>query len=624
MPHNMDEALDVLVSPPSTPKPTKSGGAIRAKSRSGSFGPASFGPASSRSMYDSFDYAPSSTHLGVVTEDLELEKDMLPMHCTGSDPDHSMKFPLVSQRITRARALGLQTRHYHALMAKDALDEDMDAPLSPLGPPCSSELRNMANLEVKDIFALARTSGWLVAWTGSSGAEKFLGQRLNQVPSEKLEVPKDIEAVLVLSTVGTCAQCQELVQSLRAGGDGGAAIIGILTDAGIGADFEETIQAQQSLFACGVDDVILNSSHKSELKLSVGLSLGRRREQQLAAKTMRSKLRLEFDKQLEEQARVLSDTESPIGLFWQAIHRTFQGFPRIRPELEEDPAEDTTVGPCVLGPKLGHGTFGKVHMAEDMRTGELEAIKVISKENLTELHHVRSVWNEMDFLSRLNHENIVGLRGALHGPFHVFIRMELAGGCNLFAALRMTGGRFSREGARKIQSQLALAIEHCHAAGIAHRDLKPENLALDDSLIQLKVLDFGSGAPTCQKSCGFVGTYPFMAPEVLASEEAEDEARYYDAAPVDVWACGVILLEMLCGIGKLNKMLGWPKKAEPCARQAKELLEYFSVPGRAAAAIDRGEPDGQLTALLEGMLRVQAGERSSAPEIVRSAWFAEP
>lgn len=90
----------------------------------------------------------------------------------------------------------------------------------------------MANLEVKDIFALARTSGWLVAWTGSSGAEKFLGQRLNQVPSEKLEVPKDIEAVLVLSTVGTCAQCQELVQSLRAGGDGGAAIIGILTDAG--------------------------------------------------------------------------------------------------------------------------------------------------------------------------------------------------------------------------------------------------------------------------------------------------------------------------------------------------------------------------------------------------------
>lgn len=49
---------------------------------------------------------------------------------------------------------------------------------------------------------------------------------------------------------------------------------------GIGADFEETIQAQQSLFACGVDDVILNSSHKSELKLSVGLSLGRRREQQ--------------------------------------------------------------------------------------------------------------------------------------------------------------------------------------------------------------------------------------------------------------------------------------------------------------------------------------------------------
>lgn len=68
-------------------------------------------------------------------------KDMLPMHCTGSDPDHSMKFPLVSQRITRARALGLQTRHYHALMAKDALDEDMDAPLSPLGPPCSSELR---------------------------------------------------------------------------------------------------------------------------------------------------------------------------------------------------------------------------------------------------------------------------------------------------------------------------------------------------------------------------------------------------------------------------------------------------------------------------------------------------
>ena len=61
--------------------------------------------------------------------------------------------------------------------------------------------------------------------------------------------------------------------------------------------------------------------------------------------------------------------------------------------------------------------------------------------------------------------------------------------CEIFTYLRRAG-RFPEPTARFYAAEIALALEHLHARGIAYRDLKPENMLLD-ARGHLKLVDFG-------------------------------------------------------------------------------------------------------------------------------------
>lgn len=86
--------------------------------------------------------------------------------------------------------------------------------------------------------------------------------------------------------------------------------------------------------------------------------------------------------------------------------------------------------------------------------------------------------------------------------------------------------------------QLLLGLDYLHALGVAHRDLKPENLLISQG--SLRIADFGSAdvfrvawQDHSRLSDGICGTTPYMAPEIFLNQG-------YWAAPVDVWAAGVI------------------------------------------------------------------------------------
>merc|ERR1712048_1538658 len=55
------------------------------------------------------------------------------------------------------------------------------------------------------------------------------------------------------------------------------------------------------------------------------------------------------------------------------------------------------------------------------------------------------------------------------------------------------------------------------------------------------------------------------------------EKRYY-AGPVDLWACGVILMEMLCGIDAFVRFLQWPRKARPHQSRGLEIMDALKDP----------------------------------------------
>eukprot|EP00494_Astrolonche_serrata_P033799 UN34068 len=104
--------------------------------------------------------------------------------------------------------------------------------------------------------------------------------------------------------------------------------------------------------------------------------------------------------------------------------------------------------------------------------------------------------------------------------------------------------------ARAIFRDIIRAIEYLHSQRIAHADLKPANVLLD-KLGVAKVCDFGvSELLQGENETSYINisktTPAYKAPEVI-QKYLEKELRFR-VWPADVWAAGVILFEMVCGV----------------------------------------------------------------------------
>ena len=93
---------------------------------------------------------------------------------------------------------------------------------------------------------------------------------------------------------------------------------------------------------------------------------------------------------------------------------------------------------------------------------------------------------------------------------------------------------------RHVFLQLCHAVAHCHARHVYHRDLKPENILVAHNGWCLKLADFGL-ATARPRSADFACGSPFyMSPECAAPSSSS-----YASAPNDIWALGVILVNLI-------------------------------------------------------------------------------
>ena len=121
----------------------------------------------------------------------------------------------------------------------------------------------------------------------------------------------------------------------------------------------------------------------------------------------------------------------------------------------------------------------------------------------------------------------------------------LAGGDLLDAIAN--DGEYNEDMARGIFRRVLRGVKYLHEEGITHRDMKLENLLLGakDDVSSVKICDLGLAKKAKDRLRGAnAGTPQYAAPEVLASTPGDSSAH---AAPVDAWACGVILYILLCG-----------------------------------------------------------------------------
>lgn len=372
--------------------------------------------------------------------------------------------------------------------------------------------------------------------------------------------------------------------------------------------------AQGQLHTFGVDEVVLKVGDACDIHLSVSMALRRFWQAQDAVEEQRAEGKAALvARERELQKHYAEDVWSCASELSVAAV-----LPPIDPTLPTKVQVGVTVRGLRISRVLGQGAFCIVTLAEHTESSEIEAVKLLSKTQHGTAKALLCVSREIEALGMLEHEHIVKLLGVMHGRRHLFVRMEYAGPWSLMSFLsRCDGHRVPLSHARRLYRQLSAGLAHCHSRGIAHCDIKPENIALDSRGRRLKLLDFGCVAPLDTTLAEARGTMPFLSPEALLAGSRGG----FSPGPADIWAGGVVLLEMSAGIGAMNRALDWPTGVDATPRAGEEILSLLRRPATVHAALWPTGAPAELGQLLDAVLAARPEIRCSAAQVLRSRWL---
>lgn len=262
---------------------------------------------------------------------------------------------------------------------------------------------------------------------------------------------------------------------------------------------------------------------------------------------------------------------------------------------------------------LGRGGFGTVYLANlHGRDGFVRrvAVKVLKDGLEREPQILARQRDEARLLGRLAHDHIVQVLDLTELAGRPAVVMEYVEGVDL-SVLQGNGERVPTRVALQIVAAAASALDAAWTAPdpstgqplhVIHRDIKPPNLFLTPGG-GVKVLDFGIARADFDRE-GHTTAISYGTPRYMAPEQWLQEPF---GAPVDVYALGVVLAELLTGR---------PWERPPLVRPGFE-----NHVGALVAAIDVPE---DVRALLLRMVSFAASERPSAAEVQeRAAELAE-
>ncbi len=251
------------------------------------------------------------------------------------------------------------------------------------------------------------------------------------------------------------------------------------------------------------------------------------------------------------------------------------------------------VGTLVLGRYLvkrviGAGAKGTVYEARDNALGRDVALKVPTES--TE-DSVKRFLREGRAGASVAHPNVCAIYD--FGPLEdgtPFLVMERLVGEPLNERL-VRVRRMPPAEAVSIVQQLLAGLDAAHTQGIVHRDLKPGNVFLGHGpgeTLVVKVLDFGASTlahdaarreddfETLTKVGTAIGTPIYMCAEQVRGQTDLDQR-------VDVYACGVILYEVITGVPPFQA----PKRKDLFQRiLAGSFQPASAIEPSASAALD--------------------------------------
>jgi hypothetical protein len=301
-------------------------------------------------------------------------------------------------------------------------------------------------------------------------------------------------------------------------------------------------------------------------------------------------------------------------LLWEDIPRNLMPhFSAVNPDLVET---ENMVGDYDLVTKM-QTAYGTVWEAVSLAGVKL-AIKFIDKLAVNTPAEVECVNREYRFLKGyVEHPNIIRAVDFLHSPKFVYIVFDYAGDQHIAQYLEATPGHRMDAGACfGCFGRIASAVAHLHEKDITHRSISLEHVVLNQENLEKdgypvpKLCDFHFAMVA---KPGFVsrticGKFPCMAPDMLLGQP-------YAPLAADCWSTGVLLLEMLGGMGSFVEALGLTEQETESIFQedgiavqmatANKILAYFSNAGshsRALACVN-GVQNEKAVPILSGLLQ---------------------
>uniref|UniRef100_A0A8C4I7D3 non-specific serine/threonine protein kinase n=1 Tax=Dicentrarchus labrax TaxID=13489 RepID=A0A8C4I7D3_DICLA len=222
--------------------------------------------------------------------------------------------------------------------------------------------------------------------------------------------------------------------------------------------------------------------------------------------------------------------------------------------------------------EIGHGSFGAVYFARDVRTNEVVAIKKMSYSGKQSTEKWQDIIKEVKFLQRIQHPNSIEYKGCYLREHTAWLVMEYCLG-SASDLLEVHKKPLQEVEIAAITHGALQGLAYLHSHNMIHRDIKAGNVLLTEPG-QVKLADFGSASIACPAN-SFVGTPYWMAPEVIL---AMDEGQY--DGKVDIWSLGITCIELaerkppLFNMNAMSALYHIAQNESPML-QSSEWTDYF-------------------------------------------------
>lgn len=262
----------------------------------------------------------------------------------------------------------------------------------------------------------------------------------------------------------------------------------------------------------------------------------------------------------------------------------------------EDPYEK-----YLIEEEIGKGSCGIVMIAKEKSENAEVAIKTV---NFYDYIDKKCMLNELRIMKGLHHPNMTNFIEAFflerdHNQKIMWIVMEFMDGGALTDVVTQTVMKETHIAA--ISFEVLKGMAFLHRNRIIHRDIKSDNILLGlNGTVKISDFGFSVELENDDKRTTMVGTPFWMAPEIVKNES-------YDSK-VDVWALGIMIIEMLDG--------------NPPYFMEKPVHALFLIASKGRPKIAKWDSLSEsLRNLLDRCLDVDSKERAGSNELLDHEYF---